>query len=135
MKINTMRFIGSSLISVICLGLLISCGDYSVSLPNGYSLARIYSGAILIHHTSKGVVINANVDRYKVLDEFIVGHVTLAELTPERNYSKPGYFIINTKTNEVKEGLDKQVWLETLKKMKIMSEPDLSKPSRFDRDY
>jgi hypothetical protein len=123
------------LLFCIFLGSLFGCGDYAVSLPGGYSLVRIYGGAILISHSSKGVVINANIDSYKVLDELIVGHVTVAELPPEKDYSKPGYFIINTKTHEVGEGLDRMAWLEALRKINIVTEPKLSKPSRFDKDY
>lgn len=135
MKKISIRLIWSNLILVMFFCILLGCGDYAVNLPGGYSLVRIYAGAVLIKHSSNGVVINANIDKYKVINETIVGHVTLAELTPERDYSKPGYFIINTKTHEVKEGLEKKNWLEALQKQGIINEPKLNKPSRLDKDY
>lgn len=110
-------------------------GDYSVRLPGGYALTRVHAGAVVIHHPEKGIVVDANIDGYKVLGDIVVGHVIMADRTPDNAYSKPGYFFVVTKTHEVKQGLDKKSWLEALKKMGVNSEPNLSKPSRFDRDY
>jgi hypothetical protein len=112
-----------------------ACGDYSVRLPGNYALTRVYAGAVLIHHPESGVRIEANIDGYKVLNDLIVGHVTVAEHSPEKEMSKPGYFILNTKTHEVKESLDKKAWLDTLRTLGVNNEPSLGKPSRFDRDY
>lgn len=112
------------------------CGDYSVHLPDSYVLTRIYAGAVLINHPEKGIVVDANIDGYTVLgDHVVVGHVTAADLSPEKEHSKPGYFLLNTRTHDVKQGLDKKTWLESLQKIGISNEPNLSKPSRFDRDY
>lgn len=115
-----------------------ACGDYKIHLPGGYSLVSVYAGAVLIagDHV-RGVVINSNVDSYKVLNELVVGHVNTPDhLSPEeKDVSKPGYFILNTKTHEVKEGLDKKAWLDTLRALGVNNEPGLSKPSRFDKDY
>ncbi len=123
------------LVLIVLIGGLLGCGDYSIRLPGGYSLVRVYAGAVLIHHPEKGIVVNAHIDGYKVHGELVIGHVLSAELPPEKDYSKPGYFILNTKTHEVKEGLDKQTWLNSLRTIGIASEPRLSKPSRFDKNY
>lgn len=112
-----------------------ACGDYSVRLPNNYELIRVYAGAVLIGAPEGGVRIEANIDGYKVLNELVVGHVTVAEHSPEKEMSKPGYFIVNTKTHETKQGLDKKTWLDALQAQGISNEPSLGKPSRFDRDY
>ena len=123
---------------VFALSILISvpaCGDYSVSLPGGYSLVRIYAGAVLISHAEKGVVIEANIDGYKVIGGLVVGHVIAAELPPEKAFSKPGYFILNTQTHEIKQGLNKKDWLDSLQSLGIHGEPHLGKPSRFDKNY
>lgn len=82
-----------------------ACGDYSVRLPNNYELIRVYAGAVLIGAPEGGVRIEANIDGYKVLGDLVVGHVTVAEHSPEKEMSKPGYFILNTKTHEVRQGL------------------------------
>lgn len=129
-----MRLIGFGAAITVIVGMQ-GCGDYSVRLPGSYVLTRIYAGAVLINHPGKGIVVDANIDGYKVLGDHVVGHVAPADLSPEKEHSKPGYFLLNTKTHEVKQGLDKKAWLESLKKIGINDEPNLSKPSRFDRDY
>lgn len=47
--------------------------------------------------------------------------------------SVPGYFIVNTATHDVRVGLEKQVWLDTLLALGISDEPRLETPSRFDK--
>lgn len=135
MKLSAVRSLGLILAVVLS---VTGCGDYSVHLPGGYSLVRVYGGAVLIAGDYiRGVVIDPNVDSYEVLEGIIVGHVnTHDHLTAEdKEASKPGYFILNTKTHEVKQGLDKKAWLDSLRVLGIASEPSLSKPSRFDKDY
>lgn len=121
-----------------------ACGDYEIRLPGGYYLVRVYAGAYIISFRGQDgqsrtdeVVVNATVDSYQVLDGLIVGHVsTLDYMSPEeKEVSKPGYFILNTKTHEVKQGLDKKAWLDSLNALGVSSVPRLDKPSRFDRDY
>lgn len=141
MKLKIVR----SLVLILTLGLgITACGDYQIRLPGGYYLTRVYARAFLISYsgsdgqnTSGEVVVNATVDRYKVLDSLVVGHVsTLDYMSPEEKAaSKPGYFIVNTKTHEVKQGLDKKTWLASLQSFGFTGEPDLSKPSRFDKSY
>jgi hypothetical protein len=123
---------------VLALSALISmsaCGDYSIRLPGGYCLVRIYAGAVLISHGEKGVAIDANIDGYEVIGDLVVGHVIAADLPPEKTFSKPGYFILNTKSNEITQGLDKKVWLDSVQALGVHGEPRLSKPSRFDKNY
>jgi len=81
------------------------------------------------------MVIPATVDGYAVVGSLIIGHTSLAREEPERDLSKPGYFIIDTQSNGVKQSLDKNSWLESLKLLGIMGEPKLHRPSRFDKNY
>ena len=113
----------------------ISCGDYSVQLPGGYSLVRVYGQTVLISRPGEGVVIEASIDNYAVVGSLIVGHSRLADQPPESEYSKPGYFIIDTQTHEAKQGLDKSSWLKALKAAGVSGEPKLHRPSRSDRNY
>jgi hypothetical protein len=110
-------------------------GDYSIRLPGGYRLTRIYAGALLINHPSRGIAVDANIDGYKVLGQYIVGHTSQADQEPEKGYSKPGYFLVDTKAGSAKQGMIKQAWLDELRKVGITEEPKLEAPSRFDRDY
>jgi len=132
LNITRSLWVGLALIVVLSIS---ACGDYSVRLPGGYTLIRVYAGAVLINHPAKTEWIKANIDGYKVLNELVVGHVIIAEHSPEREMSKPGYFILNTKTHEMKQGLDKKAWLGSLQALGITDEPILSKPSRFDKNY
>lgn len=134
MRLSTVRLLGLILAMVLS---MTACGDYSIRLPGGYSLVRVYAGAVLISNPQHEVVVNSNVDGYKVLDGLVAGYVTTPDhLSPEeKEVSKPGYFILNTKTHDVKQGLDKKAWLDSLKAQGVSSEPSLGKPSRFDRDY
>lgn len=120
------------ILGVLVLG-TIGLWDYSVQLPSGYSLDRIYSNAILITGPPYGdIVIHANVDKYQVIGNFILGHAAQAELSPEKELSKPGYFLIDTKTKTVIESLNEQDWLSHIEKAGIKEKPNLRAPSRFD---
>lgn len=111
------------------------CGDFSVRLPGNYSLVRVYAGAVLISGPSNVVVIDSNINSYKVLGHLVVGQVNSpGHFSPEEKaVSKPGYFILNTKTHEVRQGLDKKSWLDALQMLGVRNEPELGTPSRFDR--
>lgn len=112
-----------------------ACSDYSIRLPNDYELIRIYAGAVLIGAPEGGARVEANIDGYTVIGELVVGHVTAAEHSPEKEMSKPGYFILNTESHEVKQGLSKEDWFDAIKGLGITREPSLGKPSRFDNHY
>ena len=128
---------GGTYLALVCLVVVgtISCGDFSVHLPGGYSLVRVYGQTVLISRPGEGVVIEASIDGYAVVGSLIVGHTKLADHPPESDYSKPGYFIIDTQTHEAKQGLDKSSWLKALKAAGVSDEPKLHRPSRFDREY
>ncbi len=141
MKLSAMRPIALILALVLS---MTACGDYQIRLPGGYYLTRVYAGAFLISFRDQDgqrlygdVVVNATVDSYQVLDNLVIGHVSILDyMSPEeKEVSKPGYFILNTKTHDVKQGLDKKAWLDSLQAQGVSSEPSLGKPSRFDRDY
>ena len=132
MKLSAGRPLGFILAMLLS---LTACGDYEIHLPGGYSLIRVYAGAVLIGAPEAGVRIEANIDGYKVLNDLVVGHISIAEHSPEKEMSKPGYFILNTKTHEAKQGLEKKVWLDLMQALGITNEPSLGKPSRFDKNY
>lgn len=111
----------------------IACGDYAVALPNGYRLHRVHNKAVLIARPdSGGVVIAANVDRYAVVRNIVVGHVSQAEHEFERSLSVPGYFLLDTSTGKVTQGLDVETWRARLKQVGIPEVPSLAAPSRWD---
>ena len=129
--INRLKKVNFYLYVFLLLGVT-ACGDYSVSLPNGYTLVSVYSGAILINHPHEGIAVEANIVGYQVIGDLVVGHSIEAELLPEKDLSKPGYFILDTRTHKVIQALDRTTWLSNLKRLGISEVPALKKPSRFD---
>jgi len=124
-------------------------GDYEIRLPTGYSLVRVYAGATMLTDPTKGVIIDPNIDGYKIVDNILVGHVSCdnLHLTPEDAAScKPGYFIVDMANGyhpplpdtgvympggNLKQALDEQKWIEYLRIYGITEKPKLHKPSRF----
>lgn len=129
--INRLKKVNLYLYVFLLLGVT-ACGDYSVSLPNGYTLVSVYSGAVLINHRNEGIAVEANIDGYQVIGDLVVGHSIGAELLPEKDLSKPGYFILDTRTHKVIQALDRTAWLSNLTRLGISKVPVLNKPSRFD---
>lgn len=131
MKLGIHRILRYGLVLTVVLSVS-ACGDYRVGLPGGYSLVSVYSGAALISNPEHVVVVDANIDAYTVVGNLIVGHVSMAELSPEKESSIPGYFIVNVETHHVTQGLGKDAWLGYLRQSGF-NEPKLRKPSWLDR--
>ena len=82
-----------------------------------------------------------DVDGYHVYPHVITGHVSKAKeknaygdpiptLTEER---PPGYFVIDTQKDWIYDGLNKQEWLKRLRSFGIHREPELFRPSIYDK--
>ena len=111
-------------------------GDYSIALPDGYSLVRVYAGAVLMADPSHKKIISPNIDGYKVLQHVVVGHVSRDKLPPEEAAeSKPGYFVVDVRNGIVHQGLDERSWIDSLRRYGITTKPTLHKPSRFDQKF
>ena len=111
-------------------------GDYSVGLPRGYTLIRVYSGAVLIANPSHEIIISPNIDKYEVIGNIVIGHVSREGLpSNEAADSVPGFFILDVRNGTIQQGLTEQAWLLALNKLGITERPNLHKPSRFDRDH
>ena len=140
---RTSRRFGASALgpATICL-LTAACGDYAVPLPGGYELVRVGAGEVLLSEPRRGVVVDINIDGYGVHGPIVVGHVSKPARPAEqrlplgfKDESRPGYFIADTRTGDIKQGLDRQAWLSALGALGITKEPTLKKPSRFDRYF
>jgi hypothetical protein len=83
-----------------------------------------------------------NVDGYHVFAQIIAGHVS----PPIRvtSYGDPirladneiqpvGYFVIDVRHNTIRSGLSKEEWTRVLKSYGINHEPELYKPSIYDK--
>ena len=100
-----------------------------------YEMIRIYGGAVLLVDRN-GFTIGPNVDGYLIFDEYIVGHVSHERLPEvDKEYSTPGYFIVNLTDNSVLQGLDETQYTAELIKRKIQTNKKLHKPSRLDEYF
>lgn len=134
-RINS-KWVIKSLVLTSLLFILSGCWDYRISLPNSYTLVRVNAAEILISNHKRSLVIYPNIDKYQIYDNYIVGHVSIPDLPPSHTGdSKPGYFIINTQTHKIYEGLEKQEWVHLLHELNITTSEKLHRPSRFDWIY
>lgn len=107
--------------------LLCAC-DSSRRLPNGYELVHTSNRYVVITRGSSGQgVIDANVERYAVLPNAIVGYAGKAPI--EAGHVKTGYFIIELPGTNVREGLSKNQWLTRLRQLGVKTEPRLEQPN------
>jgi len=97
---------------------------------------------VLLADPTHAVVIMPTVDGYAIQGQLVVGHVSAPNLPPDPDpprgnmlKSRPGYFVVNTQTREIKDGLDKKAWLEHLQTLRVKAEPNLKRPSRLDRYF
>lgn len=122
--------------------ILSACGDYRVELPNGYYLVRTSATSILMVTTGRTgknvIVIDPHISRYRVLDgekgHIIVGYVKPTNIGLKYTITTiGGYFVLNAKTRDLRQGLSKEEWRAALRQHGVRAEPKMKKPSRFDR--
>jgi len=120
---------------LIYLARFFTSGDYRVLISNEYRISRIYSRAVLLAN-NEGVVVGPNIDGYLIFNDYIFGHVSHERLPKEdKEYSTPGYFIVNLTDNSVLQGLDETQYTAELIKRKIQTNKKLHKPSRLDEYF
>jgi hypothetical protein len=122
--------------------LVVACvqGDFSIALPGEWQLMRSASGEYAVFKTEPNsnemkILIGPTVDRYQVLGAVITGHVSPwhGPNAPER--PMPGYFVVDTATDRVWQGLDERAWRQRLREFGVTEEPQLKWPTRHDRQY
>lgn len=118
---------------VLCL--LASCGrfptnDYQISLPYNYSIVRTQEGVVGVANPESVVIVEANVDGYRVYNDVVAGHVSKCK--EPWIQSEPGYFIVEFKSGKVYKKLSKKQWLAKLRLYGIHHAPVLHYPSGSD---
>lgn len=110
-----------------------SCsGDYELKLKNGYSIVRVYSGAVLLKDQHGNVVVLPNIKSYYNNDVYIIGVINNEGMPSGDEYrSKPGYFIVILSTGVTRQGLSEDKLLEELKKYGTNELPSMNPPSRI----
>jgi hypothetical protein len=131
-----MKFMTCMLVSLS----LVACGKEAGDLPNGFSIKRRDTGKYEIVSppytaangvTSASGVVSPDITKVAVLGDVVVG---FAEKVKEADgFMTPGgYFLLNTKTKEAKEGMGLDEWKKLLaSKYQINEEPDLELIHRY----
>ncbi len=122
--------------------LVVACvqGDFSIALPGEWHLSRWSSGEYVVLKTTKGtneieVQVGPTVDRYQVLGQIITGYVSPWRGPDPLERPVLGYFVIDTPTGRVWQGLDEAAWRQRLRELGITEGPRLQRPTRHDRQY
>lgn len=143
--LNSLLLVTVFPLALVCLlwGCVIQ-GDYQITLPNGYVLARANSYDIAIYGPEDisrvGVIpplivaigVNGDLVFGKVEDShnpWLLENEQLARDEKAEQEKARGYFLLNTKTHEVHLGLTKKAWMAALRDNGIHSEPQMAKPS------
>ncbi len=103
--------------------------DWRASLPQGYELVHTMSNYVVIcRGAAHEGVIDANVERYRVLPNAIVGYAGKAPVVAGPR--KTGYFIIGLKGSGVSQGLTKEQWLAELRHLGVNQAPRMEEVPR-----
>ena len=79
------------------------------------------------------IVIYAHIDSYSLSNNYLTGHVSFKDDPLEyKEYNIPGYFIVDLETGVVQQGLNEEVWINSLASHGIDEKLKLYKPSSFD---
>ena len=119
----------------LCL-LMTSCGDFERPLPGGYSLVRMNADEIIIvkrvEPSGIKIVVGPKIKGYKVSEGVVIGDVVIPDWSALKSESTPGYFVLDTSTGEVQQGLTRDEWLGILKSKGIQGDIHLARPSSWD---
>lgn len=92
---------GKILILFLCLSLTLASCDRSHEIVAGYTAVELDDGSVLLTKGSL-VVIQPHVAKYRTIDHYIIGR-RVKPFDPELLSSSLGYFIINTRTGELRK--------------------------------
>jgi hypothetical protein len=99
-----------SLLLCIVLG---ACGEAEFDLGRGYKYIQLDGRNFAIARPDRYSAVDPNVTRYKVMDPYVVGERVHADID-SRLSQRYGYFVLDMRSGELLEGLDKQAFQEAL---------------------
>ena len=113
----------ATLVSLFAMTACVSAPPFVVALPNGYYLQRDRNSHVALIKRGGRTVIKGPIAAYAVSGELVAGCVGE---WPERSFSYPNetpfpdspacrYFILDTPSGHVENGLDPQTWRARLK--------------------
>jgi hypothetical protein len=104
---------------ILAVALLSSCGQGETELISGYKLLDL-GGHSAISDPNNNAAVEADVIRYEVMDPFIVGERVYHD---ELSSPKYGYFILDTRSGQLLEGLNEAQFETALRIRKLNSSP------------
>lgn len=118
---------------MMLLPLVVGCFDYSVDLPNGFSLFSYASNRCAIADPKSNVVVLPNIEKVAVLDPYVVGYAVAVEPEGPRGLRRQmdGYFVLNTETQQVRDDLSLEEWQHTLRDEGLKARPELRTPTMW----
>jgi hypothetical protein len=83
--------------------------------------------------TAVEVLIGPEVERYSVTGTVITGYVKAQPLRDPQDPHRPitGYFVVDTASQKVSEGLSEEDWKRHLQELGIRMPPALRRPTRW----
>ena len=132
-KIANLALILLFLSTILCSCLPV---DYEGDLPNGYKLGKSNSLSLgVFSMKNRSGFSEEYITKMNIKGNIVFGKIDLVPPNLQRlvvgEKRHPGYFILDTKTGLSQLGLERQKWLEELKKVGISEEPTLIPPSAF----
>lgn len=107
--------------------MLFGCGEYEWNLCGEYRLVRMNADELRLVGPGNAIRVNGNVETYAVKAPYITGHTGLTDILDAKREPNIGYFIVNTSTDELVQGLSEDAWRGTLKRIG-WENPKLIKP-------
>jgi hypothetical protein len=102
--------------------LLGACGEREIDPGAGYKYVQLDGTNWVITDRDNYDVVHPNVIRCKVIDSYIVGERVDAKID-QRFSKKFGYFIFDTRIQQLVEGLSKSAFEATLRALHLNFEP------------
>jgi hypothetical protein len=113
---------------------MLACGGgWRTSLPNHYQLVYANAYEVAIARPESSIVVYPSIVEYAVIGDIVTGRADIprtfpGQPAPQRRAS--GYFLLNTATGVVSDGLSMPEWHAELRRAGIEDEPDLERPRR-----
>jgi hypothetical protein len=113
---------------------MLACGaGWRISLPNHYQLVYANAYEVAIAGPDNAIVVYPSIVEYAVIGDLVTGRADIprtfpGQPAPQRRAS--GYFLLNTATGAISDGLSIPQWHAELRRAGIEDEPDLERPSR-----
>lgn len=99
----------------------------TTKLPGGFSLIAVYGNQFGLCNSYNEIIVGPPIERYAINGHVIIGYVTPGK-TSDMFEVTSGYFIVDTSTGKVNQGLSKTKWHLLLHSHNIIDRQVLRNP-------